>query len=89
MAVLVDHSTDGSSVGAGKVGKSAQATHCREGETGYNVFLIGTMGDTLEVTNHVNGKSESCKQVAKTWRVAKLFASRGVAWLVDGLVKRT
>jgi hypothetical protein len=24
----------------------AQATHCREGEAGYNVFLEGTMGDT-------------------------------------------
>ena len=30
----------------GKVGKSAQTTHCREGEAGYNVFLEGTMGDT-------------------------------------------
>jgi len=25
----------------------AQATHCRKGEAGYNVFLEGTMGDTL------------------------------------------
>ena len=29
-----------------KVGKCAQATHCREGEAGYNVSLEGTMGDT-------------------------------------------
>ena len=34
------HSSDG------KVGKHAQATHCREGEAGYNVSLEGTMGDT-------------------------------------------
>ena len=27
-------------------GSGAQATHCREGEAGYNVFSEGTMGDT-------------------------------------------
>ena len=30
----------------GRWGSGAQATHCREGEAGYNVFLIGTMEDT-------------------------------------------
>jgi hypothetical protein len=27
-------------------GSEAQATHCREGEAGYNASLVGTMGDT-------------------------------------------
>ncbi len=30
----------------GRWGSAAQATHCREGEAGYNVSLEGTMGDT-------------------------------------------
>jgi len=29
-------------------GSEAQATHCREGEAGHNVSLVGTMGDTQE-----------------------------------------
>ena len=28
-----------------KVGKFSQATHCREGEAGYNVSLMGIMED--------------------------------------------
>jgi len=30
----------------GRWGSEAQATHCREGEAGHNVSLVGTMGDT-------------------------------------------
>jgi len=30
----------------GRWGSKALATHCREGETGYNAFSVGTMGDT-------------------------------------------
>ena len=32
--------------GPGRWGSEAQATHCREGEAGYNVSLEGTMGGT-------------------------------------------
>jgi len=49
MAILVEHSTDGTSSWRGPVrwGTKAQGTHCREGETGHNVLLGGTMEDTL------------------------------------------
>lgn len=43
----MDHSTDDSVVAESvRWGSEAQATHCREGEAGYNVLLVGTMGDT-------------------------------------------
>lgn len=44
--VLADHSTDAGSQPVVRWGSEAQATHCREGEAGHNVFLVGTMGDT-------------------------------------------
>ena len=45
--VLADHSTEGSEgMESVRWGSEAQATHCREGEAGYNVSLEGTMGDT-------------------------------------------
>ena len=49
MAVLADHSTDSPVENAGlrRWGSDVQATHRREGEVGYNVFLKGTMEDTL------------------------------------------
>ena len=45
--VLADHSTeDSEDLESVRWGSEAQATHCREGEAGYNVSLEGTMGDT-------------------------------------------
>jgi len=46
LAVLADHSTDGRKYRPGRWGSEPLATHCREGEAGYNVSLIGTMEDT-------------------------------------------
>jgi group II intron reverse transcriptase/maturase len=52
----------------GRWGSSAQATHCREGEAGYNVFLIGTMGDTqrsqtISTENQGIAKVDACNTI--------------------------
>ena len=49
----------------GRWGSGAQATHCREGEAGYNVFLIGTMEDTQRSQPISMENQEIAKQVAQ------------------------
>jgi hypothetical protein len=64
-------------------GSEAQATHCREGEAGYNVSLEGTMGGTPRpqtITTETQGIANKGQQ--------KLCAKRGVACLVSNAVKR-
>ena len=47
MEVLAEHSTGaGFFSPARRWGSETLATHCREGEAGYNVCLAGTMGVT-------------------------------------------
>ena len=49
----------------GRWGSGSQATHCREGEAGYNVFLIGTMEDTQRSQPISMENQEIAEQVAQ------------------------
>ena len=49
----------------GRWGSGSQATHCREGEAGYNVFLIGTMEDTQRSQPISTENQEIAEQVAQ------------------------
>lgn len=126
----------------GRWGSCAQATHCREGEAGFNVFPEGTMGDTQRSQPISTENWKIAKQalydpaladresggpplligesslarievmartdpemvftslahridlsllksiISEAMRAAKLLAGRGVAWPVEGPVKR-
>ena len=73
--VLAEHGTDGAKeVGPVRWGSEAQATHCREGEAGHNIFLKGNMG----VTQGTQTISTQLQGIA--CRAAKLWAKRGVVW---------
>ena len=50
---------------SGRWGSGSQATHCREGEAGYNVFLIGTMEDTQRSQPISMENQEIAEQVAR------------------------
>ena len=60
----MDHSTDVRNNRTTRWGSDAQATHLREGEAGYNVFRVGTMGDTQKSQTISTDNLKIASQVA-------------------------
>ncbi len=52
---------------AARWGSEAQATHCREGEAGHNVSLVGTMGDTQRSQTISTDNQGIAAQVARNF----------------------